>query len=129
MLGYHCVLLMVKAVVVLLSWDVRLPLCIVDSQSSGGSMLDYLCVLLIVKAVVVLLSKDVRLPLCIVDGQSCSKYCSRGMLGYLCVLLMVKAVVTLYCSRGMLGYLFVLFDGQSCSSTALVGCQVTFVYC
>ena len=28
MLGYLCVLLMVKAVVVLLSWDVRLPLCI-----------------------------------------------------------------------------------------------------
>ena len=55
MLGYLCVLLMVKAVVVLLSWDVRLPLCIV-----------------IVKAVVVLLSRDVRLPLCIVDGQSCS---------------------------------------------------------
>ena len=49
-------------------------------------MLGYLCVLLIVKAVVVLLSWDVRLPLCIVDGQSCS-------------------------------------------STALVGCQVTFVYC
>ena len=40
-------------------------------------MLGYLCVLLIVKAVVVLLSMlgylwDVRLPLCIVDGQSCS---------------------------------------------------------
>ena len=30
---YLCVLLMVKAVVVLLSWDVRLPLCIVDGQS------------------------------------------------------------------------------------------------
>ena len=57
MLGYLCVLLIVKAVVVLLSWDVRLPLCI--------------CVL-IVKAVVVLLSWDVRLPLCIVDSQSCS---------------------------------------------------------
>ena len=55
MLGYLCVLLIVKAVVVLLSWDVRL-----------------LCVLLMVKAVVVLLSWDVRLPLCIVDGQSCS---------------------------------------------------------
>ena len=55
MLGYLCVLLIVKAVVVLLSWDVR-----------------FLCVLLIVKAVVVLLSWDVRLPLCIVDGQSCS---------------------------------------------------------
>ena len=54
MLGYLCVLLMVKAVVILLSWDVRLPL------------------LLIVKAVVVLLSWDVRLPLCIVDSQSCS---------------------------------------------------------
>ena len=50
MLGYLCVLLMVKAVVVLLSWDVRLPLCI--------GMLGYLCVLLIVKAVV--------------DSQSCS---------------------------------------------------------
>ena len=56
MLGYLCVLLIVKAVVVLLSWDVRLPLCIVD----------------VVKAVVVLLSWDVRLPLCIVDSQSCS---------------------------------------------------------
>ena len=55
MLGYLCVLLIVKAVVVLLSWDVI-----------------YVCVLLIVKAVVVLLSRDVRLPLCIVDGQSCS---------------------------------------------------------
>ena len=55
MLGYLCVLLIVKAVVVLLS-----------------GMLGYLCVLLIVKAVVVLLSWDVRLPLCIVDGQSCS---------------------------------------------------------
>ena len=55
MLGYLCVLLIVKAVVVLLSWDVRL-----------------LCVLLIVNAVVVLLSRDVRLPLSIVDGQSCS---------------------------------------------------------
>ena len=65
MLGYLCVLLIVKAVVVLLSWDVRLPLCI---QS------------LIVKAVVVLLSWDVRLPLCIVDGQSCS---STFVLGYL----------------------------------------------
>ena len=69
MLGYLCVLLMVKAVVVLLSWDV-----IVDSQScsSTSRVLGYLCVLLIVKAVVVLLSWDVRLPLCIVDGQSCS---------------------------------------------------------
>ena len=54
MLGYLCVLLIVKAVVVLLSWDVLF------------------CVLLIVKAVVVLLSWDVRLPLCIVDSQSCS---------------------------------------------------------
>ena len=54
MLGYLCVLLMVKAVVTLLSWDVRLPLCIVDSQ-----------------AVVVRLSGDARLTLCIVDGQSC----------------------------------------------------------
>ena len=61
---------MVKAVVVLLSWDVRLPLCIVDSQSCSSAALvgtlDYLCVLLIGKAVVVLLSRDVRLPLCIV---------------------------------------------------------------
>ena len=57
MLGYLCVLLIVKAVVVLLSTRV---------------MLGYLCVLLIVKASVVLLSRDVRLPLCIVDGQSCS---------------------------------------------------------
>ena len=57
MLGYLCVLLIVKAVVVLLSWDVRLPLCIVDSQSCSSvlSLLGYLCVLLIVKAVVVLL--------------------------------------------------------------------------
>ena len=39
---------MVKAVVVLLSWDVRLPLCIVDSQICS------------------------RLPLCLVDSQSCS---------------------------------------------------------
>ena len=51
MLGYLCVLLILKAVVV---------------------MLGFLCVLLIVNAVVVLLSWDVRLPLCIVDGQSCS---------------------------------------------------------
>ena len=78
MLGYLCVLLMVKAVVVLLSWDVRLPLCIVDGQScrstAHGGMSGYLCVLLIVKALcsMVLLSWDVRLPLCIVDGQSCS---------------------------------------------------------
>ena len=73
MLGYLCVFLIVKAVVILLSWDVRLPLCIVDGQSCSNTalcgMLDYLCVLLIVKAVVVLLSRDVRLPLCIVDGQ------------------------------------------------------------
>ena len=62
MLGYLCVLLMVKAVVILLSWDVRLPLCIVDS----------------VKAVVVLLSWDVRLPLCIVDSQSCSSTALEG---------------------------------------------------
>ena len=61
MLGYLCVLLMVKAVVVLLSWDVRLPLCIVD-----------------VKAVVVLLSWDVRLPLCIVDSQRCSSTALEG---------------------------------------------------
>ena len=52
---------MVKAVVILLSWDVRLPLCIVD-----------------VKAVVVLLSWDVRLPLCIVDCQSCSSTALEG---------------------------------------------------
>ena len=43
MLGYLCVLLMVKAAVLLLSWDVRLPLCIVDV-----------------------------LPLFIIDCQSCS---------------------------------------------------------
>ena len=61
MLGYLCVLLMVKAVVILLSWDVRLPLCIVD-----------------VKAVVVLLSWDVRLPLCIIDCQSCSSTALEG---------------------------------------------------
>ena len=76
MLGYLCVLLIVKAVVVLLSWDVRLPLCIVDGQSCSKhcsrGMLGYLFVLLMVKAVVVLLSWDVRLPLCIVDSQSCS---------------------------------------------------------
>ena len=52
--------LMVKAVVVLLSRDVRLPLCIVDGQSCSSTvhegMLRYLCVLLIVKAVVILLS-------------------------------------------------------------------------
>ena len=44
---------MVKAVVVLLSWDVRLPLCIVDGQSCSSTalvgMLGYLCVLLIVQ--------------------------------------------------------------------------------
>ena len=51
MLGYLCVLLIVKAVVV--------HLC--------SCMLGYLC-----KAVVVLLSWDVRLPLSIVDCQSCS---------------------------------------------------------
>ena len=77
MLGYLCVLLIVKAVVVLLSWDVRLPLCIVDGQSCSKycsrGMLGYLCVLLMVKAVVVLLSWDVRLPLRIVDSQSCSR--------------------------------------------------------
>ena len=33
MLGYLCVVLMVKAVVILLSWDARLALFIVDSQS------------------------------------------------------------------------------------------------
>ena len=55
MLGYLCVLLIVKAVVVLLSWDVRLPLCIVDGQSCSNTALG-----------------DVRLPFCIVDGQSCS---------------------------------------------------------
>ena len=76
MLGYLCVLLMVKAVVILLSRDVRLPLCIVDGQSCSSTalvgMLGYLCAFLIAKAVVVLLSWDVRLPLCIVDSQSCS---------------------------------------------------------
>ena len=59
-------LLIVKAVVVLLSRDVRLPLCIVDGQSRSSTalvgMLGYLCVLLMVKAVVTLLSWDVRLP-------------------------------------------------------------------
>ena len=39
MLGYLCVLLIVKAVVVLLSWDVRLPLCIVDGQSCSNTAL------------------------------------------------------------------------------------------
>ena len=55
-------------------------------------------VLLIVKAVVVLLS----------------------MLGYLCVLLIVKAVVVLLSWDVRLPLCIV--DGQSCSSTALVGC-------
>ena len=41
MLGYLCVLLMVKAVVVLLSWDVRLPLCV-----RLPACVLYLCVLL-----------------------------------------------------------------------------------
>ena len=49
------------------------------------------------------------------------------MLGYLCVLLMVKAVVTLLSWDVRLP--FCIVDGQSCSSAALVGCQVTFVYC
>ena len=40
MLGYLCVLLMVKAVVVLLSKDVRLPLCIVDSQRCSSTALE-----------------------------------------------------------------------------------------
>ena len=63
MLGYLCVLLIVKAVVVLLSRDVRLPLCIVDGQSCSSTALVgwVTCVLLIVKAY-----------LCIVDCQSCS---------------------------------------------------------
>ena len=39
MLGYLCVLLIVKAVVVLLSRDVSLPLCIVDSQSCSNTAL------------------------------------------------------------------------------------------
>ena len=39
MLGYHCVLLIVKAVVVRLSGDVRLPLCIVDGQSCRSTAL------------------------------------------------------------------------------------------
>ena len=39
MLGYLCVLLIVKAVVILLSWDVRLPLCIVDGQSCSNTAL------------------------------------------------------------------------------------------
>ena len=39
MLGYLCVLLIVKAVVILLSWDVRLPLCIVDGQSCSSAAL------------------------------------------------------------------------------------------
>ena len=39
MLGYLCVLLIVKAVVVLLSWDVRLPLCIADTQSCSSTAL------------------------------------------------------------------------------------------
>ena len=50
MLGYLCVLL--KAAVLLLSWDVRLPLCIVDGQSCSNTALVG-C-----------------LPLCIVDSQS-----------------------------------------------------------
>ena len=33
------VITFVKAVVVLLSWDVRLPLCIVDSQSCSSTAL------------------------------------------------------------------------------------------
>ena len=57
MLDYLCVLLIVKAVVVLLSKDVRLPLCIVDGQSCSSMYCSRV---------------DVRLPLCIVDGQSCS---------------------------------------------------------
>ena len=39
MLGYLCVLLIVKAVVVLLSWDVRLPLCIADTLSCSSTAL------------------------------------------------------------------------------------------
>ena len=39
MLGYLCVLLMVNAVVVLLSRDVRFPLCIVDSQTCSSTAL------------------------------------------------------------------------------------------
>ena len=70
MLGYLCVLLIVKAVVILLSWEYFSVLKAVVVLSRG--MLGYLCVLLMVKAVVILLSWDVRLPLCIVDSQSCS---------------------------------------------------------
>ena len=40
MLGYLCVLLMVKAVVILLSSGVRLPLCIVDGQSCSSTALE-----------------------------------------------------------------------------------------
>ena len=69
MLDYLCVLLIVKAVVVLLSKDVRLPLCIVDGQSCSITALVGSCVV-----------------------WSKLQYYSRGMLGYLCVLLMVKAV-------------------------------------
>ena len=39
MLGYLCVLLIVKAVVVRLSGDVRLPLCILDGQSCSSAAL------------------------------------------------------------------------------------------
>ena len=81
MLGYLCVLLIVKAVVVLLSWDVRLPLCIVDGQScSNCSRRDVRLPLCIVdgQSCVLLLSWDVRLPLCIVDGQSCSSTALEG---------------------------------------------------
>ena len=60
MLGYLCVLLMVKAVVVLLSWDVRLTFVYCW----------------IVKAVVVPLV-GCRLPLCIFD-QSCSSTALGG---------------------------------------------------
>ena len=53
MLGYLCVLL-VKAAVLLLSWDVRLPLCIVDGQSCSITALVgcqvTLCVLLMVQS-------------------------------------------------------------------------------
>ena len=64
MLGYLCVLLIVKAVVVLLSRDARLGLCILDGQSCNSTA--------------PLLSRDVRLPLCIVDSQSCSSTALEG---------------------------------------------------
>ena len=49
------------------------------------------------------------------------------MLGYLCVLLIVKAEVIRL--SGDVRLTLCIVGGQSCSSTALEGCQVTFVYC